>query len=846
MGAAIFITGNGTFDQSDASSTNLAGELQITGGGVSFSGSSLQEGTGGNNGEIHGTDIFMMSGGQIIVSGLTQNTSIPTPIKGDQGAGVSGSSTTQGGITLDATTIGPNTATFTLNGSNTYTGTTEVNSGTLILNGDLLASTPVSVGGSGTFTFGNVNGTFSSFPVTNGNQVNLTTDTGNTSIYGGNISSTGAVTKTGAGIFVLSGNNTYSSLTTISAGTIQTGTTTALSSSSAFTVNGILDVDHTSTIGSLGGSGSVDIAPSATLTVGGNNSSTTFSGEVSGAGTLIKQGNGTLTLSGTNTLSGPTTIDGGILAIDGSLSSSPIMLNNGGRLLGDGILGNLTVDGGVLNGNGTFSGINVISGTVRPGESIGTITIMGNYAQGAGAIYEVEIEGASSDKIIATGTATIDGNAVLTVLEPTGSFIEGTTYNILTASGGINQLWGVINFPNGFSFDLQLLSGNTIAQLTLLDTILFVGQAIDPGNPTATKDYLQCLNILPNSDLGGVIVAADTLSDRDLNKALNQLHPGLFGAFEFANLDNNALITSILAQQMTQLPCSERGCFSNSSSQKKNNLWISPFGNFTDVDRCQQLRGFDTKSGGGAIGYDRCLPNNFLLGVSTGYIYTHLDWDSSAGDTNIQKVFGAIYGGYSIKHLILDASVIGGGNFYDVTRKIKFATINRKAKNNHTGYFVTPHLGAAINFYPRKAILGIFGAFDYFYLHQPSYKESGAGSLNLKVDQKTSQMLRTEFGGKLAGDIALNDNSCIRPFIAVSWVRKMFLSDDKYRSLFKDFSSDDCCLKVQACGKNKNFVSPEAGVFYSFRQMVFSLAYQGEFGNHYHVHQATAKFQYPF
>ena len=74
-------------------------------------------------------------------------------------------------------------------------------------------------------------------------------------------------------------------------------------------------------IGSLAGNGTVtnnNSAP-ATLTAGGNNSSTAFSGTLTdGASSLgfTKTGVGTLILTGNNTYSGGTNLDGGIVAID--------------------------------------------------------------------------------------------------------------------------------------------------------------------------------------------------------------------------------------------------------------------------------------------------------------------------------------------------------------------------------------------------------------------------------------------------------------------------------------------------------------------------------------------------
>jgi autotransporter-associated beta strand protein len=129
---------------------------------------------------------------------------------------------------------------------------------------------------------------------------------------------------------LLTGANTYSGPTTISAGTLQAGSITAFSPSSAFTVNSVLDLNgNSNTVGSLAGNGTVtnnnESAP-ATLTAGGNDSNTTFSGNLAdGAGSLgfTKTGTGTMLLTGANTYSGPTTLSAGTLQAGSTTAFRP-------------------------------------------------------------------------------------------------------------------------------------------------------------------------------------------------------------------------------------------------------------------------------------------------------------------------------------------------------------------------------------------------------------------------------------------------------------------------------------------------------------------------------------------
>ena len=116
---------------------------------------------------------------------------------------------------------------MTLSGTNTYSGGT-------IFNGGILAVSSDSNLGTGSLKFSGgtleiLTGITSSKAITlQAQSGTILADTGTTSTFSGVISSGGALTKNGAGTLILSGNNTYSGATTVSAGTLQAGSTTGV------------------------------------------------------------------------------------------------------------------------------------------------------------------------------------------------------------------------------------------------------------------------------------------------------------------------------------------------------------------------------------------------------------------------------------------------------------------------------------------------------------------------------------------------------------------------------------------------------------------------------------------
>jgi len=204
-----------------------------------------------------------------------------------------------------------------------------------------------------------------------------------------------AMTKIGTGTQVLSGNNTYTGATTISAGTLTAGVASianvsgALGNNSAVTMANVagarMDITGFNTqIGSLTGGGATGgnvTLGAATLTTGGDNTSpAAYAGVISGTGGVTKVGTGAQIFSGVNTYTGATTVSVGTLIVSstGSLASgSVVTVASNAAIGGDGTIGdNLTLSNGakaVFDSNNTPLSV---TGTFALNNSFGVASLV--------------------------------------------------------------------------------------------------------------------------------------------------------------------------------------------------------------------------------------------------------------------------------------------------------------------------------------------------------------------------------------------------------------------------------------------------------------------------------------
>lgn len=286
--------------------------------------------------------------------------------------------------------------------------------------------------------------------------------------FGGTIKNTGgqvALTKQGSGTQTLSGSNSYTGVTTISAGTLVAGNNTALGAGgfdgatmtfiqdgATLALQGGVTLDehfhvwgagigglgavrsisghNALTSSNLGGAGYA-LRSDSTIGVDADSLTVTgFYGELGGGFGLSKVGAGTLIFSTASTYSGNTTVENGTLLVEGAYTGGGLItVSSGATLGGSGTVGNVEIADG---------------GTLAPGNSAGHLTVNA-LTLNPSSILNIElgaptlVQDPGSDFLTMNDFLIFDGTINITALPGFGSPAAGDSWLIMTVAGGIQK-----------------------------------------------------------------------------------------------------------------------------------------------------------------------------------------------------------------------------------------------------------------------------------------------------------------------------------------------------------------------------------------------------------------------
>ncbi|WP_193747550.1 Ig-like domain-containing protein [Cellvibrio sp. OA-2007] len=528
LGAPLTVPAGITLD------ADALGIATITGSTFTLAGSlGLNNGSGDRltlSSELTGTGALTKTGaGRLILTNVNNSTSYSgdvTVTAGELWIG-SDSAFSSGTLTLNGGVLGNNSSsfvfdnpivlgasgggvqvlnamqTFTLSGNISGSGAlNKTSGGTLVLSGTNSFSGGLSISGtngvsvtdssnlgSGTVTINpssllTLTGTAQTITNAIALAGDATISNANAMTISGVISGSDALTKAGAGVLTFTSANTATGALTIAAGGVTLSGGSALADAVAVTVDSGATLTLPSgseTIGSLAGAGNLVL--NGALTLGGNNSSTTLAGVVSGTGSLIKSGTGVFKLAGVSSYTGATQVSAGSLIVNGAIAtSSGVTVASAATLGGTGTLPNVAVANG---------------GNLSPGDAgVGILSIANGLTINSGGNLLLDIAGTTAgtqyDQLNVTGTVSLAGASIAV----THSYVaaNGDTYEVIV-NDGVDAITGTFTgIAEGGAF---IAGGNS--------SNLIVSYAAGSGNDLSLTNTL-----LPGAPTGVSAVAGNT------------------------------------------------------------------------------------------------------------------------------------------------------------------------------------------------------------------------------------------------------------------------------------------------------------------------------------------------
>ncbi|MGU3401511.1 autotransporter domain-containing protein [Brucellaceae bacterium D45D] len=603
-------------------------------------------------------------------------------------------------------------------------------------------------------------------------------------IIGQNSGSEGTVTVTGAG-------SSWDNRGTLYVGYNAAGTLTVEDDGSVSATNVILAL-NTGSSGTLVVGSAVGEAVSAAGTLSAatvsfrngtadlvfNHTDTdyTFSSTLDSSGTgthRITVLSGTTKLTADNSgFSGTTVVDGGKLIVNGALSGA-LDINAGGWLGGSGTVG-----------SGTGSLVSVLSGgTVAPGNSIGTLTVEGDFILAPGATYEAEIaSNGISDLInVVGGTATVtDATVTPVALDLETNYRDGQTYRILSASNGVSGTFSTINTTSAFldyslaydanNVDLKVQvkavtppvtppgppvtppvtppgppvtppfvfrsvteTLNQYATAGALDSLSDSGSSLALYNRLLMLDADQARSAFDNLS-GEIHASTQTALIEDSRHVREAINARLRSAFDAAGSSSSPVI----AYGPSGYPVSV------SADDPGGVLWSHGFGSWGSHDNNGNAAATDRRTAGVLFGMDADIAD-WRFGLVGGYSRSAIDADDRRSSADSDNWHVGLYGGTQWNALAFRGGASYTWSDIDTSRNISIPGLTETEKTGYDAALFQAFGELAYGLDVGGSRLEPFANLSYVSLHRDGFEEHG-GIATLSGHSDTQNVTFTTIG----------------------------------------------------------------------------------------------------
>jgi outer membrane autotransporter protein len=464
-----------------------------------------------------------------------------------------------------------------------------------------------------------------------------------------------------------------------------------------------------------------------------------FAPTISGVGTINQIAGATFLTGDDSAFTGTTNITGGALHVNGSLRSSAVTVSGGGT----------------LNGNGTVGSVSALNGgIVAPGNSIGTLTVNGNYSAAAGSIYQAQLDSAGhSDLLIVTGTATLANGAILNITKTdAGSYAPGK-YTLLTAAGGVSGTYTLTNdLVEGSAFGSQSISydANDV-YLSVAKIASFASAGITP-NQIAVGGGADSLPT--SSPLYGTLITLPNFAAAQ--GAFDQLSGEIHASARTALLEDSRFVREAAL---------DRPAAPNVDHPV---VWGQGFGDWGSNDGDGNAARLSRSTKGFIGGVDVPIYQTWRVGVMSGFSNTGLNVlgrSSTAASANYHL---GIYGGTQTGSVAIRAGFSYSWHDLQTARTVAFTGLNEQLSAEYFGGTTQGFGEVGYKLDAEGVNLEPFANLAYVSLHTGAFRETGGASA-LSVAGDTSSNTFTTLGLHAREQVDLGTGAIFTAHGSLGW-----------------------------------------------------------------------------
>jgi len=529
-------------------------------------------------------------------------------------------------------------------------------------------------------------------------------------------------------------------------------------------------------------------------------------------GSLIKSGAGRLILTGDNTYRGATTVNGGLLTVNGSLTSA-VTVNDRGTLGGSGRIGALTANGG---------------GTVAPGNSIGILNVAGDVTFEPGSTYAVELSPTRSDQIIAGGKAVIEGATVSLALENSPTLLTtseaksllGIQYNILQAADGIEGRFGEV-VPNyvflGGTLDY---SANGIQLAVERSAASFASVGLTPNQRAvgAAAEHLGAGNPLYETLLLSPTAAVAQQAFQQLS---GEIHPAIGTLL----INDSRYLRDAVGERLRERDLFDTGA----PTDDRSNAWLKVLGAWGKSDGGHDNADSTSSIGGLLAGVDGLIAEDTRLGFVTGYSDSSLSMgDGTHSSASVDSYHLGAYLGHEIDAMRLSVGGAYSWHRIDVKRDLQLGAVSGQQKSKRDGTTAQLFTEAAYRLDLQPLALEPFANLAYVHLHSDSFTEKGDAAA-LKGGEDNRDVLLSTLGVRAGKAFALSGDKQLELAATLGWQHNLSNTSSESHLAFANGNSGFTVQSV-SLDRNAALVGARAGLALG-RDTRLSLDYNGLLGS---------------